>query len=358
MNNLGLYLHIPFCKRKCEYCDFYSVTDLSLIPAYVSRLCEDLEFKSGECTGFCVDTVYLGGGTPSLLSCEEIEKILFTVRRCYNLSENAEITIEVNPSSLTSEKAKKYVEIGVNRVSIGMQSACECELDTLGRLHSVCEFDVAFDKLRSAGISNISVDLMYGLPEQDIFKLEKSLEHIFSKSPEHVSAYCLKVEQGTPFFEKMVPEADDDVAFEQYQYICDTLERHGYHRYEVSNFAKNGMRSKHNCKYWTGAEYIGFGPASYSFFNRERYGYDRSLDDYLKGIPTLLDQEYVTEKEVLRERIIFGLRLDEGVETDMLDEDTLERFISLGLMKKNGSKACLTTSGYFVSNTIISEFLD
>jgi len=358
MNNLGLYLHIPFCKRKCEYCDFYSLTDLSLIPAFVNRLCEDLEDKCSECTGFCVDTVYLGGGTPSLLSCEDVERTITTVRGCYNLSENAEITIEVNPSSLTFEKAHKYAEIGINRVSIGMQSACECELSALGRLHSVSDFDIAFDTLRAVGINNISVDLMYGLPDQDISKLKKSLEYIFSKSPEHVSAYCLKVEEGTPFYNKGVSEADEDTAFEQYEYICSVLEDNGYQRYEVSNFAKEGLFSKHNCKYWTGAPYLGFGPGAYSYFKGERYGLERSLENYLQGNYSVIDKEKVTEAEKFRERIIFGLRLSEGVDISLLDKDTLDRFVSLGLMRKNGTKASLTTAGNFVSNSIISELLD
>ena len=355
MNNLGLYLHVPFCKRKCEYCDFYSVTDLSLIPAYVNRLCEDLEIKSSECTGFCVDTVYLGGGTPSLLSGDEVERILDAVKNNYNLHDDAEITIEVNPSSITLEKAQKYVNIGITRASIGMQSACDRELALLGRLHNISEFDRAFDILRWAGFKNLSIDLMYGLPSQDTQTLKKSLEYIKSKNPEHISAYCLKVEQGTAFCEKCVAEADEDTAFEQYKLISDTLDEYGYHRYEVSNFAKDGYRSRHNCKYWTCDQYLGFGPGSYSYFGGIRYGYDRSISGYLQGSLVELDREEITAEEKEREKIIFGLRLSDGVDASLLDNDTVDRFVSLGLMNRNGSKVCLSTEGYFVSNSIISQ---
>ncbi len=358
MNKLGLYLHIPFCKRKCEYCDFYSVTDISLMSAYVDRLCEELIDKSSECMGYCVDTIYFGGGTPSLLSGEDVDKIISTIRKHYNLSVNAEITIEVNPSSLTEEKACKYAEIGITRVSVGMQSACESELDVLGRLHSSDDFDAAFDLLRQAGITNISVDLMYGLPGQNIASLKKSLEYIVSKAPEHVSAYCLKVEEGTPFYCSGISEADEDIAYEQYEYICDTLGDHGYHRYEVSNFAKDRCYSRHNYKYWTGEEYIGFGPGAYSFFKGERYGYEKSLEQYIIGNPQIRDREKISRDEAERERIIFGLRLSEGVQVELLEKNTLSRFVSLGLMQTDGRKARLTTAGCFVSNSIISEFID
>lgn len=358
MNKLGLYLHIPFCKRKCEYCDFYSVTDLSLIPVYVDRLCQDLADKSRDCTGFCVDTVYLGGGTPSLLSCEEVERILSVIRKHYNLSENPEITIEINPSSLTKEKAQKYAEIGLTRASIGMQSACDTELSKLGRLHDRSGFDSAFGLLRDAGIGNISVDLMYGIPGQSIDTLSESIKYVCSKAPEHVSAYCLKVEEGTPFCKLGVEEADEDTAFNQYEYISNMLKEYGYHRYEVSNFAKDGLHSRHNVKYWLGEEYLGFGPGAYSFFNGVRYGFDRSLSDYITGSARTVDVENISKEEREREKIIFGLRLCEGVDTALLDNNTLSRFISLGLMESDGSKARLTTAGFFVSNTIISEFID
>ena len=329
-----------------------------MIPAYVDRLCEDLTDKSGECTGFCVDTVYLGGGTPSLLSGEETERIIKTVRDNYNLSDDAEITVEVNPSSLTREKAEKYAKIGITRVSIGMQSACDGELTLLGRLHSLGEFDTAYDLLRNAGIENISIDLMYGLPGQTTENLKRTLSYIFEKAPEHVSAYCLKVEEGTPFHKKCVCEADEDTAYEQYAYICDTLARHGYHRYEVSNFAKNGLKSRHNCKYWRCEQYLGFGPGAHSFFNGYRYGYDKSLVGYIDGGAKVVDSEEITPVETERERIIFGLRLSEGVRVEFLDENTLASLVGAGLMDTDGVRGWLTTAGYFVSNAIISEFID
>lgn len=358
MNNLGIYLHIPFCKRKCEYCDFYSVTDLSLIPCYVDKLCEDIEVKSQECTGFSVDTIYFGGGTPSLVECDDLDRILKTVRRFYEISDSAEITVEVNPSSLTEEKAQKYAEFGFTRVSMGMQSACDSELCSLGRLHDITQFDKAYYMLREAGIDNISIDLMYGLPGQSSESLVASIDHILDLSPEHISTYCLKVEEGTAFYKKGVSEADEDVAYEQYELICDILAKYGYEHYEVSNFAKSGYRSRHNCKYWTGEDYLGFGPAAYSFFNRKRYGFGRTLDDYLLGQIDICDEEYVSDSEAVREKIIFGLRMSDGVEVSFLDENKLKNFVDQELMMIRDGRASFTVKGYFVSNAIIYEFLE
>lgn len=358
MNNLGLYIHIPFCKRKCNYCDFYSITDLSLTSDYVRALTGELIERSGDCAGVTVDTVYFGGGTPSLLSCEEFGTVMSTLKEHYALSPDAEITVEVNPSSVDEEKVLCYLSQGVNRISIGMQSACDRELSMLGRLHDISSFDAAFHLIRKAGIENISVDLMYALPGQSIGDIGKSLDHLVSLSPEHISAYCLKIEQGTRFFAEGIVGADDDAAYAQYAYICDRLELAGYRRYEMSNFAKNGLRSRHNTKYWTGADYLGFGPAAYSLFKGKRWGISPDIRDYISGISDVIDYELIDQSERERESIMLGLRMAEGVERKKLNADKVKLFSDSGYMEFDNERAWLTTKGFFVSNSIISEFLD
>lgn len=358
MNNLGLYIHIPFCKRKCNYCDFYSITDLALTSDYVRALQAELIEKSKDCTGVTVDTVYFGGGTPSLLSCKEFGALIGTVKEYYDISPDAEITVEVNPSSLDSDKALCYRSLGVNRVSIGMQSACDSELCMLGRLHDASTFDAAYTLLRKVGFKNISIDLMYALPEQSVSDVDLSLDHVIALSPEHISAYCLKIEQGTHFYAQGIAGADDDDAYAQYAHICDRLEHAGYRRYEMSNFAKNGLISRHNVKYWTGADYLGFGPAAYSLFNGKRGGISADIYDYLSGVSSVVDEEILDVDERERESIMLGLRLAEGVELHKLDADKVKLFSDNGYMEFDNERAWLTTKGFFVSNSIISEFLD
>ncbi len=358
MNKLGLYLHIPFCMRKCGYCDFYSLPDPSLIGRYVKALCRQLRDMSEQCKEYTVDTVYLGGGTPSLLSVAQLAQLFDTLGRYYRLEQHREITIEVNPSSVSAEWAKECYGLGIDRVSIGLQSMHDDELQMLGRLHDSAQGKRAFEILRKAGFERISVDLMYALPGQRIDRVEQSVREILRLDPEHISAYCLKIEPDTPFASARLSLPNDDVAFAQYARISEILSDAGYERYEMSNFAKPDKHSRHNMKYWTGGEYLGFGPAAYSYFQNRRYGYARDLRAYLDGRCPTVDEEQITEEEKQRERIMLGLRLRRGVPRAWLDADKLKRFCCAGYMEYDAERAWLTTKGIFVSNAIIREFLD
>ena len=345
MNNerSGLYFHIPFCKSKCPYCDFYSVKfDEASAQQYVQEICDEIKQYQG-----IFDTVYFGGGTPSILPPELIGKILDCARAQFEISDDAEITVECNPSKDLSEDFKKYASYGVNRISLGMQSAVDSERFALGRAAGRNEVERTINYARQSGIENISLDLMLGTPKQTIESLDYSFDFIKSVGVPHVSAYMLKIEEGTKFFQMrdrlVLP--DDDMVGEMYLKTVDTLASFGIKQYEISNFAVPGFESRHNTKYWTLTPYLGIGKSAHSFWGGKRFFYDREwnkIDDGTGG-----------DKE---EQIMLGLRLAKGIDKSLVDRDFAE-FVKMGYVDDLGERIALTPKGMLVSNTIINYII-
>jgi len=343
---LGIYIHIPFCIRKCNYCDFCSFTerDKNIMYAYTDELCSRIK-KFGEEHRICADTVYFGGGTPTLLPQDCFSKILDTLRYSFQIDENAEISVECNPATINEEGLVAIRSMGVNRLSIGLQSANDTELKELGRLHSFVEFCHTFNAARRAGFSNISVDLMYGIPKQTVSSFKQTLESVCELSPEHISAYGLKIERGTAFYDnrKLLELPCEDEEYEMYCLCEKILRDHGYQRYEISNFAKDGYISRHNIHYWLLDEYVGFGVAAHSFFAGERYGNSRDIDAFLQGLEEGLS---MSEYQKISGR---------SFKTDFPQTD---KYIAQGFLIEREGRISFSTKGFFVSNAILSDMLD
>lgn len=340
----GLYIHIPFCMSKCPYCDFYSVKyDKSAANKYVELICA--EFKKYKGAEF--DTVYLGGGTPSALDADMICKILYSAKKAFSIDENSEITIECNPSKDLGGDFREYKKAGINRVSIGMQSAVKEERLALGRAAGSDKVAKAVDDARSAGIFNISLDLMIGTPKQTVSSLFKTFDFIKRMNVPHISAYMLKIEQGTPFFrlrDKLNLPSDDEVA-DMYLKTVEALGNMGLLQYEISNFAKPGFESRHNIKYWDLTPYLGIGKTAHSFWNGRRFYYGRNFNIIDDG-----------EGGNTEEKIMLGLRLAHGIEKKLLKKD-YSAYVRNGYMKETDSRIAFTPKGFLVSNTIIADLI-
>ena len=361
MRPLGLYLHIPFCKAKCIYCDFYSLPHSEeKMDAYTAALQRDLIRWADQAKGHTVDTIYFGGGTPSYLGAERLCRI-------YRVDKNAEITTEANPDSAREVSALRQLrEAGFNRISLGMQSASDDELRLIGRVHTHKETVEAVHAARTAGFDNVSLDLIYGLPEQTMAHWRESLQAAIALEPEHLSCYGLKIEEGTPLDRKKdtlrIP--DDDEQAEEYLATVELLEKTGYAQYEISNFARPGRESRHNLKYWTMQEYLGFGPGAHSDFGGRRFAYARDLNAYIKGEEHLSESACPAEREREEERVMLALRTARGLDLSALKEDTrdaeavLEECAHHGLSQKENDRWRLTPQGFLVSNAVIVRVLE
>ena len=374
-NTLGLYIHIPFCRRKCLYCDFCSfpAPKAETVERYTAELCREIEERSAECKDHTVDTVYFGGGTPSLLPIALFSDIFRVLNKNYNISEDAEITVECNPLTHISDGEKYFGDMrrfGVNRLSIGTQSAVDTELRLIGRGHTFADAKKTFADARRAGFSNISLDLMFALPTQSCESLEYSLTALLSLSPEHISIYSLQLEEATPLFRmrnKYTFPNDDDAA-DMYEKIIAVTAENGYTHYEISNFAKDGYRSRHNTKYWHLDEYAGFGISAHSDFGGKRYENTSSLNDYLSGKRTV-SESTPKRKERAEEYIMLGLRTKEGISAKELQTRygmnfyntygrKAEKFKMENLIAFSDDRIFLTEKGFEVSNSILSDILD
>ena len=363
-NKLGIYIHVPFCVRKCAYCDFYSLSDRGRISDYAEAVVKQLCEKSKELDAYTVDTIFFGGGTPSLLPPKEFEKIAYEIYKNFDPSSDLEFSVEVNPATVTEEHLNAFLRSGVNRVSIGMQSALDTELCTLSRIHKFDEFLSTYDLIRSREIENINIDLMYGIPDQTPATLAETLEKTVALSPEHISAYGLKIEPDT-YFGKHTHEfsfPDDDIQSDMYLYICSFLAKNGYKRYEFSNFSKPGNQCRHNLKYWNRDEYLGIGPASASFIAGRRYTYTRDLSAYISNVlngaePDLEENRIIDNEEAENERIMLGLRLTEGIVPDAGLVTVSEQYIKGGYMKLSNGRLSFTEKGVLVSNYILSDII-
>lgn len=354
---VGLYIHIPFCVKKCHYCDFYSValTD-GFKREYKKRLIEEIK-QWGAKLGRPIDTIYFGGGTPSLFA-KELPEIMNAIKGSFEICDNAEITMEMNPADNSEEMLNFALEAGVNRLSIGAQSGNNEELKTLGRRHTVEQTVKTVKLSRNLGFNNISLDIMLGLPCSNNKTLEKSLEFITDLKPEHISAYILKIEENTVFHKiydtLFLP--DDDKTAEQYLQMCEYLEIKGYEHYEISNFAKPQRTSCHNLKYWNLDDYLGIGPGAHSFLDGKRFYYERNLTSFLNGVSPIPDGIGGTKEE----QIMLALRLKEGLKVDF----NPRLFNKCKLLEKNAlltvddNRIILTDKGMLLSNSIITEIME
>ena len=370
---LGIYLHIPFCRSKCLYCDFCSFPHPKeeAVEAYVSVLCGDLERRAQNCSDYTVDTVYFGGGTPSLLPPRLLLRVLKTVIRCYRVTADAEITLECNPATASRDALVSLRRGGFNRLSIGLQSTQDRELRALGRIHSFADFTRTFGDARKAGFENISADLMSGIPLQTVESYLQSIEQLAILAPEHISAYGLIVEEGTPFFrmQDRLAIPDEEAAREMYFCGIEALLTHGYAQYEISNFARPGYESRHNLKYWNCEEYLGFGVAAYSDFGGDRFGNSRDFEAYLRGESIECERETPTLDVRMNEYVMLRMRLCAGISASEFQKRygssfeerfgrRMKSYETHGLIRRNGDIAAFTPEGFYLSNAVLSELLD
>ena len=369
---LGLYIHIPFCRCKCAYCDFYSLPGQdSRMDDYLEAVIAHLKEVAPRADAHEVDTVYFGGGTPSIFGADRLKKLLKTVRKNFRVSKHAEITLEANPESARDVRALKSLRrAGVNRISLGVQSMDDEMLQRLGRVHSVEETKAAVQAIRKAGIKNLSLDLMYALPGQTMEHWQQTLADTIALQPEHLSCYALKIEEGTPFAlrQDTLDLADDDTQAEMYLTAVRTLAEAGYVQYEISNFCRDGLYSRHNTKYWELKEYAGFGPGAHSDFGDVRYAYERDLESYLRGELRLSESNHIPSRERTTEYLMLGLRTVRGISRGEFEsisrfpfsciEPVLLRCREAGYAVEQDGRWHLTAEGFLVSNSIINEVTD
>ena len=365
---LGIYIHVPFCKQKCVYCDFYSLPRREEdMDAYAAALRAQL-FET-DFSGFQADTIYFGGGTPSYLGPRRLTALLETVSAACPIASGAEITFEANPDSAADAGDLSALRLaGFNRISLGMQSADDGELRAVGRVHTMAQVRSAVEAVRKAGFDNLSLDLIYGLPDQDLSRWRKNLAAAVELNPEHLSCYGLKAEPGTPLYARRDALPGDEAQAEMYLETVDFLEGRGWQQYEISNFAKPGRESRHNLKYWALGEYAGFGPGAHSDFRGVRYAWARDFEAFLRGDRILSETQRMTPRDRAAEWLMLSLRLTRGLDPDIWETrfgrpfapflPFLERCAAAGYALREGSRWHLTPQGFLVSNQIIGELLD
>lgn len=363
---IGLYVHIPFCKRKCPYCDFYSlVGNEARQTDYINAVLAHLSKVSVKCLA---DTLYFGGGTPILVNPSELGRIIHQAKILFLMPDDSEITLEANPCATTIQNLTQLYQNGVNRISFGMQSANEKELKALGRTHNIRQVKQAVKNAKRAGFENISVDIMLGVPFQTQETLKYTIDFLAELEIQHISAYMLKVEPNTPFAgDKLIEQIpEEDLVSDLYLFTCEQLEKLGFFQYEISNFAKQGFACKHNLKYWKQQEYLAFGPSAHGFWNGKRYFYPRDIKTYIN---TTGDNWQIAEDniDILEEYLLLGLRLSEGICVDQIRlssrvnwnqfQKKVYLFEKHGFLKQQNHAIFLTPKGFLLSNIIIGELI-
>lgn len=375
-STLGLYIHIPFCRSKCQYCDFYSLSGREdRMDEYQKALLAHLTESAPQARAFTVDTIYFGGGTPSFYGSRRLIELLKRIKKLFRVDKNAEITLEANPDSVDLAMLTHLRRAGFNRLSLGVQSADDAQLADLGRPHTFAQAQQAAAMARKAKFRNLSLDLIYGLPGQSRESWQRTVEQALALEPEHISAYGLKVEDGTPLYQRVQQGEvlpDDDEQADCYLWTVERLKRAGYGQYEISNFAKEGMLSRHNWKYWMTRPYMGFGPGAHSDFGGRRYSFLRDLDGYIRGVlegsPIVDEDAEIPEKERGGEYLMLRLRTVRGIEeweyrreyfmNFQPIQDKLEEYERLGLAVQQEHRWHLTPRGFLLSNRIIGALLE
>ena len=374
---LGIYIHIPFCKQKCIYCDFVSFPNQEEKQAqYIEKILQEINQEKELFSKYQITTIYIGGGTPSAINCKYITDIMNTIKKVANLEtlENIEVTIEVNPGTVTAEKLLSYKNSGINRLSIGLQTTNDKLLKTIGRIHRYQDFLNTYKTARKLGFNNINTDLMIGLPTQTLKDVKKSLEEIIMLKPEHISVYSLILEEDTPM-EKLVEQGklklpSDEAERRQYHYVKNILELNGYIHYEISNFAFPTKQSKHNCNCWGQKEYIGFGVSAHSYISKKRYSNTDNLNQYLEKnlneIKTI--NEIQNQESQEKEYMLLGLRKLDGVQITKFKEkfgknpiyifrNEIQKLVEQELLKVDLDNILLTSKGLDLANLVWEEFI-
>lgn len=374
---MELYIHIPFCIKKCNYCDFLS---FPATPEQMEQYCSALEEECRQTAKILentekIDTIFIGGGTPSILEASQISRLFSCLRNHFSIRREAEISIEANPGTLTGDMLLACREAGINRLSMGLQSANDRLLHTLGRIHTWEQFVMNYHAARQVGFSNINIDLMSGLPGQSLPDYEETLRQVTALDPEHISSYSLILEEGTPFYQsekirrQLPDETTDRKMYEETKRI---LKENGYERYEISNYAKKGFACRHNLGYWEGVPYLGLGLGASSYYRGARFSNETSLQKYLENpfVPFDARQEYciLDKNDAMEDYMIFGLRKMEGVSLSRFEREfavpaeavygkVMKKYIQLKLLERRGDMLCLTDAGIDVSNRIFEDFL-
>jgi oxygen-independent coproporphyrinogen-3 oxidase len=376
MTAAGLYVHIPFCSSRCSYCDFATgIYQRELSARYVRALVQ--EIRSTTYDGEPVDTIYFGGGTPSLLDAAQLEQILSALQEHFRIEETPEVTLEVNPGSVTREKLREFRSLGVNRASFGAQTFDDKELAKLGRSHTANDSLKTFVDLRATGFANISFDLIAGLPGQTLDGWKRNISQALELQPEHLSFYLLEVHSGTPLAEHIrrgiQPQPDDDLAGVMYEWMLEQAAKAGYEHYEISNLCRSGFHSRHNVKYWTAAPYYGFGCSAHSYDGHlRRWSNQRDVLKYVELVESrsspLVDEQQLSQSDVRAEALFLGMRLMRGVKlsgyfeafgVDLREEhgEDLNRFSQAGLLEFEGDSMRLTRAGALLSNEVFAAFV-
>ena len=378
MEELGIYIHIPFCKQKCFYCDFCSFANKNEMQGkYVETVINEIKNITHK-EKYTVTTIYLGGGTPSILNPDYIKSILQEIKSSFEILDDAEITIEINPGTVNEEKLKKYKEYGINRLSIGLQSANDKILKKIGRIHDYKQFEETFFYARKCGFKNINVDLMIGLPTQAVEDVKQTLEKIIQKNPEHISVYSLIIEEGT-IIEKLINEnklqlPDEETERIMYWTVVNELKENGYNQYEISNFSKKTYEYQHNTNCWKQKQYIGLGTSAHSYLNKKRYSNTNNIEEYIKNIQenniskNITIHEEQTEESTMNEYMLLGLRMIQGININEFKQkfkidptikykETLEKLQKENLIQITKTSIKLTKQGIDFGNIVWEEFL-
>ncbi|EGT5561850.1 oxygen-independent coproporphyrinogen III oxidase [Clostridioides difficile] len=390
---LGLYVHIPFCVKKCKYCDFNSykmdidskkryIEDLKIeMELYSNKLYKDNKYKNKECCSLNkndkITSIFVGGGTPSILTSDEIREVFISIKEMFDIDENAEITIECNPGTLTLEKLKTMKEIGINRLSIGLQAIQEKHLNFIGRIHTYEEFEKNYKDALSVGFKNINIDLMYSLPNQTLCDWKETLEKVVHLNPTHISAYSLILEEGTELYNMYESNKfeliDENVDIEMYEYTINYLKSKGYNQYEISNYSKEGYNCEHNILYWECEHYIGIGAGASGYINENRYNNVESLEDYhlslVKREKPIQENEILSEKDMIEEKIFMGLRMNKGIKFEDFKKKfgidfrekynkQIEILLARKLINQSFEGIQLTQKGREISNSVFIEFME
>ena len=376
---LGLYIHVPFCAQKCNYCDFnsYKIEEKNQKKDYLISIKKEMELYKEEFKNKEFTSVFLGGGTPSILTPDELINLMDNIYSNFNIKKDAEITMECNPGTLNKEKLETIKSLGINRLSMGLQVTQNHHLKYIGRIHTYEQFEKNYKDALEVGIDNINVDLMYSLPNQSFDEWKETLDKIISLNPKHISAYSLILEEGTKFYDMYMDKEfelnDEEVDINIYNYTIDTLSKNGYHQYEISNYAKEGYECKHNIVYWKCDNYLGLGPGASGYINNYRYSnicditeYNKYLDDNKKPLE---EKNILSKKDEIEEFIFMGLRMNEGINLEEFYKrfnvnfkhkynNIIDKLKNLKLIIEQNNNITLTQRGREISNTVFVEFID
>ena len=367
MKSVGVYIHIPFCVKKCNYCDFFSVKgDYETNIKYMHTLKDAIIFWKDKLQHRPVDTVYIGGGTPSVLGTTLLSELIINVISAFNVTDEAEVTIEVNPNSVQTLDLKLLKTLGVNRISMGLQSTNDLELKLLGRSHNFYDSLRAVEYIQNSGIDNFSLDVMQGIPVQTIESLDRTLDFCISSGASHISTYMLKIEKNTPFYKNVdnLTFVDEDTVADMYEFTCKKLLQNGFRHYEISNFCRDNKISRHNMKYWLLDDYVGIGPSAHSLLNNKRFYYPSDMKSFESNVI-----KFESEGNTIEEFVMLSLRTDIGLGISQMQDifninisdeftEEIELLQKNKLLYRNNDKIILTETGFLLSNTIISSLIE